>query len=172
MADYKFPPFHSFPPSYTRQPVKETRAKQTQLWCDLIRDYCHAKRIFWLDVADAKSSSLFRNDALDRRLSDADILFFLGQLVARGDGEWDTDRRRCLVYWRRPNEWGELIWQWIESTGQNGKLLTVHEIRKGNYTQDQGENSASLYFFPVRRAKNISLTQTVCTQLTLCYSVF
>lgn len=139
MEGYKFPPFHSFPPSFTRQPVETTRAKQTELWCDLIREYCRVQRIFWLDVSKAHESNLFSNPAIDRRLSDEDIRYFLGQLVARGDGEWDPDRKRCLVFWRRPSDWGELIYQWIDSTARNGELLTIHEIRKGRATVGQGK---------------------------------
>lgn len=138
MSDYKFPAFHSFPPSFTRQPVEATKAKQTELWCDLIRDYCRVKRIFWLDVSKAHESNLFSNDAIDRRLSDEDIRYFLGQLVSRGDGEWDPDRKRCLVFWRRPSDWGELIYQWVDATARNGELLTIHEIRKGTATTGYG----------------------------------
>lgn len=144
MADYSFPPFHSFPPSYTRQPVDATRAKQTELWCDLIRDYCRVHRIFWLDVSKAWESSLFHNPAIDRRLSDEDIRYFLGELVAKGDAQWDPDRKRCLVFWRRPSEWGEIIYQWVEKTGRNGELLTVHELRKGNGSEGYGKENLFL----------------------------
>lgn len=144
---YTFPPFHSFPPSFTRQPVEVTRNRQIELWCDLIRDYCRVHRIFWLDVATAKESQLFFNPAIDRRLSDDDIRYFLGQLVSRGDGEWDPDYKRCLVFWRRPSEWGELIYQWIDATGRNGQLLTVHEIRKGAATMGYGKLNCSQICF-------------------------
>ena len=127
---FKFPAFHSFAPSFTLQPVEATRAKQVSLWCDLIRSYCRHHRIFWLDTADDRVRQLFRNDAIDRTLSDADATHFLTELVNRGDGEWDSTRTRVLVYWRRPAEWAELIFKWIEQTGQNGQVLTVHEIRK------------------------------------------
>jgi ESCRT-II complex subunit VPS25 len=128
-AEYKFPPFHSFPPSYTRQPIEATRAKQAQLWCDLVRDYCRVHRIFWLDIGSTHASSLFHNKSIDRRLSDDDITYFLGQLVARGDAVWNQTQTQCLVYWRRPSEWGELIFQWINNTGQGGVVFTVHELR-------------------------------------------
>lgn len=139
MVAFKFPPFHAFAPSYTLQPVAATRAKQTTLWCDLIRAYCRHHCIFWLDTADTSISELFRNDAINRRLSDADIAHFLGALVNRGDGEWDASRQRVLVYWRRPAEWAELIFKWVEDTGQNGQVLTVHEIRKSDSSKGQGK---------------------------------
>jgi ESCRT-II complex subunit VPS25 len=128
-ADYKFPPFHSFPPSYTRQPIEGTRAKQSQLWCDLVRDYCRVHRVFWLDIASDHASKLFRNPAIGRRLSDGDIMYFLDRLVTRGDGVWNQTRSQCLVYWRRPSEWGELIFQWINDTCQGGVVFTVYELR-------------------------------------------
>lgn len=134
-SSFKFPPFHSFPPSFTRQPVPSTCEKQIQLWCDLIRDYCRVHHIFWLDIAKAQESQLFRNDAIDRRLSSDDIVYFLSQLVARGEGEWDANKTSCLVYWRKPREWGELIFQWVQKTARGGEVLTIKEIRKGLTSQ-------------------------------------
>lgn len=128
-TSFKFPAFHSFPPSYTLQPVAGTRAKQTTLWCDLIRSWCRHHRVFWLDKSSNTSSELFANAAIARRLGDDSIRHILRELVARGDGEWDATNTRVLVYWRRPSEWAELIFAWIENTGQNGQVLTVHEIR-------------------------------------------
>lgn len=101
------------------------------------------KRIFWLDVSEAQRSNLFSNIAIDRRLSDEDIQYFLGQLVAKGDGEWDPDKKRCLVFWKRPSDWGEMIYQWIDKTGRNGQLLTIHEIRKGSATTEYGNEDSS-----------------------------
>lgn len=101
-------------------------------------------RIFWLDVSKAWESSLFHNPAIDRRLSDEDIRYFLGELVAKGDAQWDPDRKRCLVFWRRPSEWGEIIYQWVEKTGRNGELLTVHELRKGNGSEGYGKENLFL----------------------------
>lgn len=151
---FKFPPFHSFPPSYTVQPVDGTRSKQVQLWCDLIRDYCRAHRIFWLDVASDHAALLFRNQAIDRRLSSDDIMYYLGQLVARGDAVWNQTKTQCLVYWRRPSEWGELIFQWVNDTGQGGVVFTVHELR----TTPVGTGARpACVLFPSVRSTTVSL---------------
>ncbi len=160
MATFKFPAFHAFPPSFTLQPVPATRAKQTQLWCDLIRAYCRFHHIFWLDTASAAAKELFRNDAISRSLSDADVKYFLGELVLRGDGEWDAARTRCLVYWRRPGEWADLIFKWVEDTGQNGQVLTVHEIRKSTASKGQGKFSCA---FCALEASIASRSDTVAT---------
>jgi ESCRT-II complex subunit VPS25 len=155
-SGFAFPAFHSFAPLYTRQPVEATRAKQVQLWCDLIRAYCRARRIFWLDIASANATFLFRNDAINRRLSSEDIQFFLGHLVDRGEGEWDSSRSHCLVFWRRPSEWGELIFDWVQATAQGGQVLTVHEIRGGVQSRDQGMCASDLHCADM--CFNVSLT--------------
>lgn len=87
----------------------------------------------WLE----RNSTLFRNEHIGRALPPQAIDAVLGAVVARGDGEWDATRARVLVYWRKPADWGALIWGWIESTGQNGAVLTVHEIRHGSSAQGQ-----------------------------------
>lgn len=34
-----------------------------------------------------------------------------------GNLEWlDKNKSRCLVMWRRPEEWGKLIYQWVSHT--------------------------------------------------------
>lgn len=34
--------------------------------------------------------------------------------LASGNLEWlDKNKSRCLVMWRRPEEWGKLIYQWV-----------------------------------------------------------
>mmetsp|Transcript_6940 Transcript_6940/g.21114 ORF Transcript_6940/g.21114 Transcript_6940/m.21114 type:complete len:181 (+) Transcript_6940:125-667(+) len=134
---FAFPPFYSFPPSFTKQPVDATRASQVQLWGNLVRDYCQHYRIFWLDVVEAVASPLFFNTAISRRLSLQDAEFFLNEMVSRGDAEWDQNHQRCLIYWRRPAEWGAMIYNWVESEGRNGTVLTVYEIRLGDETASQ-----------------------------------
>lgn len=57
--------------------------------------------------------------------------------MSRGDGEWDSEKKRCLVYWRRPAQWGDLIYKWVDSTGQNNTVMTVYEIRQGDAVSDQ-----------------------------------
>mmetsp|Transcript_8712 Transcript_8712/g.22857 ORF Transcript_8712/g.22857 Transcript_8712/m.22857 type:complete len:186 (-) Transcript_8712:244-801(-) len=134
---FVFPAFYSFAPSFTRQPVAATRTKQEALWADLIRDYCRHHNIFWLDVASAASSALFVNNAIQRRVAAVDVVHFLDALVARGDGAWDEARSRCLVFWKRPEAWGDLIYQWIEASGNTGSVMTVFELRLSESTRDE-----------------------------------
>lgn len=37
-------------------------------------------------------------------------------LLTTGNLEWmDKNKTRCLIMWRRPEEWGKLIYQWVSS---------------------------------------------------------
>ena len=44
-GSFSFPPFHSYPPSFTLQPVRETRDKQSAMWGDLILAYCRQHKV-------------------------------------------------------------------------------------------------------------------------------
>lgn len=35
------------------------------------------------------------------------------------------------VYWKSIDEWGDAIWDWVDSTGQKGGVLTVYELVEG-----------------------------------------
>lgn len=42
--------------------------------------------------------------------------------------------RAFWVYWRRPDEWADAIYAWVEGTGQKGSVLTLWEILEGEGT--------------------------------------
>ncbi|KAK1863282.1 hypothetical protein I4F81_005840 [Pyropia yezoensis] len=154
VTPFVFPPFHAFPPAYTVQPAAATRARQVELWVACILDYCRHYRLFWLGVEG--HGGLFRNDAVDRRLSPKDAHFFLSALVSRGGGRWEgtaggggaaaavggsgssgAGGGRVLVYWRSPSAWGDLIYKWVEATARNGTVLTLYEVRLGEDARGQ-----------------------------------
>jgi ESCRT-II complex subunit VPS25 len=43
------------------------------------------------------------------------------------------------VWWRRPEEWADILVDWVEGTGQRGAVLTVYELIQGEATESQGE---------------------------------
>jgi ESCRT-II complex subunit VPS25 len=127
---FRYPPFYSYPPSFTLQPVKATREKQLKLWCDLVLSYCKHYKIFKLSVTECATWSLFVNTSIDRKLSVDAIEKVLSRLVSMGYGEWlNKEANVCLVYWRRPNEWAQLIYDWVERSGRRKSILTLYEIR-------------------------------------------
>ncbi|PNS14546.1 Vacuolar protein-sorting-associated protein 25 [Sphaceloma murrayae] len=37
----------------------------------------------------------------------------------------------AYVWWKTPEEWADVIYAWVEGTGQKGSVLTVYELREG-----------------------------------------
>ncbi|GJQ09346.1 hypothetical protein GpartN1_g1137.t1 [Galdieria partita] len=137
MSTFRYPPFHSYPPSFTLQPVKTTKEKQLKLWCDLVLSYCKHYKIFKLSLTDSANSPLFVNTSIDRRLSISAIEEVFSRLVSMGYGEWlNKQANICLIYWRRPNEWAQIIYDWVERTGRRKSILTLYEIR---FSEDTAE---------------------------------
>jgi len=148
-SDFVFPSHYAYPPFYTLQPISSTRASQLLSWSSFILSYCRFYRLFTLNLTDALSSPLFQNTKLNRRLSAKDTRAVLDWMASKEGGEtieWIRDNNgdsgresKCWVYWRRPEEWGSLVQEWVEETGQKGSVLTLYEIVEGDMTNNQGE---------------------------------
>uniref|UniRef100_S4R6R2 Vacuolar protein-sorting-associated protein 25 n=1 Tax=Petromyzon marinus TaxID=7757 RepID=S4R6R2_PETMA len=135
---FSFPWQHRFPPFYTLQPNADTRQKQLSAWCSLVLDYCRAERIFTMDVLEVQDSALFHNKTIHRiagKLSLEMINIIMDELRKRGSVEWqDKTRTRCLIMWRRPEEWGKLIHQWVMKSGMSNTVCTLYELTHGEDT--------------------------------------
>lgn len=53
------------------------------------------------------------------------------------DGGLDAKGGTMWVYWKRPEEWAEVILGWVEETGQKGTVLTLYELVSGEMTVGQ-----------------------------------
>ncbi|BFZ64148.1 hypothetical protein YB2330_005287 [Saitoella coloradoensis] len=40
----------------------------------------------------------------------------------------NTQKQQLLLYWRKPAEWAELIYKWIDDTAQFNSVLTLYEL--------------------------------------------
>lgn len=79
------------------------------------------------------------------------MLLFLveqGRAVWEGQGQGQEKGKtqqqvpkRALILWRRPDEWGRLIRDWIVATGQDKSIMTFFELTEGDLVEDQGECS-------------------------------
>ncbi|KAI8048990.1 vacuolar protein sorting 25 [Syncephalis plumigaleata] len=109
-----FPDIHQFPPFYTRQPTDATRTRQLEL-CELCV-----------------------NRAIQRQLSRDLLLEIIDTCVNKGDAEWlDTSKTELFIYWRRPDAWAQLIYNWIVVSGQRGSVLTLYELSNSTMVQGQ-----------------------------------
>jgi len=59
----------------------------------------------------------------------------LEEMVRPGTAEWDTKtqplRTQCFIYWRKPEEWANMIHTWVTQNGMNNSIMTVYEIANG-----------------------------------------
>ncbi|KAI2628229.1 vacuolar protein-sorting-associated protein [Xylaria nigripes] len=137
---FTFPPEHSFPPFYTRQPNQSTRRSQHQKWAAIILSYCAFHKLYKLSLSSPASETLFHNASINRRLSTSDareVLEFMrrdGRAEFGGDGEADV----VWVYWRTPDEWAALLEGWVDDTAMRGTVFTLYELSKGEDTLGTG----------------------------------
>lgn len=142
---FKFPATYSFPPFFTPQPNTSTRQSQLQKWSSLIQAWCRHHRIFKLSLIEAVDTPLFHNAVLRKRISLAEarnILDWMAKTEYAGDGgpraEWDSKNKTAAwIWWKRPEEWAEVILDWVEGTGQKNMVLTVYELAEGEGTRLQ-----------------------------------
>ncbi|KAF8418041.1 ESCRT-II complex, vps25 subunit, partial [Tirmania nivea] len=146
-----FPPQYTFPPFFTRQPNSTTWASQRLLWATFILQYCRARKIWKAQLSEVLESELFYNRALGRRLKPADAVEILSWMSAEGQIEWEkcdatttttpaaSSKSVFYIYWRRADEWANLIYDWIDSTGQKNAVLTLYEISEGDLSVSQAE---------------------------------
>ncbi|KAN0069768.1 ESCRT-II complex subunit domain containing protein [Elaphomyces granulatus] len=151
-STFTFPATYSFPPFFTPQPNSSTRHSQLQKWSALIQSWCRHHRIYRLSLIDAIDTPLFHNSALRKRvsLSEArDIVDWMAKSEEDGGGGRRADgvgaaaaagaagKIVAWIWWRRPEEWAELLADWVEETGQKNTVLTLYELIEGEATTSQ-----------------------------------
>ncbi|KAF2209371.1 hypothetical protein CERZMDRAFT_114042 [Cercospora zeae-maydis SCOH1-5] len=142
---FRLPSYASFPPFYTLQPNLTTRARQLELWSRLVTLYCAHHRLFRLSVS-SPPPDLFASAALSRSLRPADVRAVLDYMSQPANGpraEWTAPTARgetssaCYIYWKTPAEWADLLYTFVEDTGQKGGVLTFYELREGDASRGQ-----------------------------------
>ncbi|XP_064806432.1 vacuolar protein-sorting-associated protein 25 [Oncorhynchus masou masou] len=135
---FEWPWQYNFPPFFTLQPNVDTRQKQLAAWCSLALSYCRHHKLYTLDIMEAQESPVFNHKNIDRKLSMEAILIVFEELRKKGNLEWlDKNKTRCLVMWRRPEEWGKLIYQWVSKNGMVNTVFTLYELANGDDTESE-----------------------------------
>jgi ESCRT-II complex subunit VPS25 len=143
VAAFPFPSFYDFPPFFTLQPNAQTRSAQLSQWSSLVQSYCRQYRIFKLSLLDALETALFNNARLKRRLSPEAARALIDYMASKeGDNraEWigqPQEKAIAWIWWRKPEEWAEVLETWVEETGQKGTVLTLYELLEGDATDIQ-----------------------------------
>ncbi|QIX02235.1 hypothetical protein AMS68_007752 [Peltaster fructicola] len=137
---FEFPIYSRFPPLYSIQPNLATQSEQMERWSSLITSYCAHYRIFVLSLSSLPPD-LFHQSTIRRTLRESDIrkvLDWMAKSENGGRAEWIPANARniqsstCYVYWRTPTEWADLIYAWVDETGQKGTILTLYELRESD----------------------------------------
>ncbi|KAI9096975.1 ESCRT-II complex subunit-domain-containing protein [Phlyctochytrium arcticum] len=143
---YTFPSIHDFPPFFTIQPTQSTRQKQIQLWCEIILGYCAATGHVHLDLGEVQTARgsdksnvplarVFLNPRIQRNLSQEGIRTVVEELAKQGHAEWESPaKNRCLILWRKPEEWANIIYKWAFESGSTNSICTVYELLHGDGT--------------------------------------
>ncbi|XP_054080543.1 vacuolar protein-sorting-associated protein 25 isoform X2 [Rissa tridactyla] len=135
---FAWPWQYSFPPFFTLQPNCETRQKQLSAWCALALAYSQRHRLPAMTVREAQDSPLFTNRRLQRKLPLESIQVVLEELRKNGNLEWlDKNKTSFLIMWRRPEEWGKLIYQWVSKNGLTNSVFTLYELTSGDDTENE-----------------------------------
>uniref|UniRef100_A0A674D404 Vacuolar protein-sorting-associated protein 25 n=1 Tax=Salmo trutta TaxID=8032 RepID=A0A674D404_SALTR len=123
---FEWPWQYNFPPFFTLQPNVDTRQKQLAAWCFLALSYCRHHKLYTLDIMEVQECPVFNHKNIDS------ILLF----TVSNQPEKNT-RPICLVMWRRPEEWGKLIYQWVSKNGMVNTVFTLYELANGDDTESE-----------------------------------
>ncbi|KAJ5393618.1 uncharacterized protein N7487_011259 [Penicillium crustosum] len=138
---FPFPPTYNFPPSSPRNQTQQPASRSLR--------------------NEAVETPLFHNTALRKRLDLRDareVIEWMTKSEEEGGGgrraEWISDsgsasssiglngagqgpKTVAWIWWRRPEEWADILVEWVESTGQRGSVLTVYELIQGEGAMSQ-----------------------------------
>lgn len=136
---FEWPWQYNFPPFFTIQPNLDTRSKQIDAWRNLLLSYYKHHKLYRLDITEAQSDALFSNASINRKLSVEGILLVLTSLEKTGHVQWENnkDKRRCYLMWRTPDEWADLIFNWVVSSGLTDTVCTLFELHSGDDTANE-----------------------------------
>ncbi|KAH8394666.1 hypothetical protein KR222_001346 [Zaprionus bogoriensis] len=138
MTEFQWPWEYSFPPFFTLQPHEETRQQQLKVWSDLFLKYLKHTNKFTIGIND-QNLPLFSNESIKRRLPPELILQVLEKLQQSGHAApLDKRRQEWHVYSCTLEEYGNMIYDWIQETGQTNTICTLYEIASGESTSSLG----------------------------------
>jgi ESCRT-II complex subunit VPS25 len=134
-SGFLLPSIHSAPPFFTQQPNTATQAVFTEQWTRLLLAYARHRRLFTLRLEDAEVpggewDEVLRNPRINRRLMPNHLAHLLGIMISKDLAVYEPAKqsRAILLYWRLPEEWAEVLYEWVTNTGQLNTILTFYEI--------------------------------------------
>lgn len=122
---------------FSLQPHEETRQQQLKVWADLFLKYLKHTNKFTIGIND-QNLPLLHNESIKRRLPTQFIVSILEHLQKSGHAApLDKKAQEWQVYWYTLEEYGNMIYNWIQQTGQTNTICTLYEIASGESTTNQ-----------------------------------
>ncbi|RSH82569.1 uncharacterized protein EHS24_007551 [Apiotrichum porosum] len=61
----------------------------------------------------------------------------LAHMVQEGTASPEPPKQASsyLIFWRKPEEWGQIIYDWVSDNGFAGSIMTLYEITDGDLSQ-------------------------------------
>lgn len=137
MTTFNYPWEYNFPPFFTIQPNIETRKAQLEAWRSLILDFCQHQNIHQLHLRDWLNKPPFHNESIDRRLNLDSLRQVINSLVEKRYAEWvgGKDKETCLIYARPPDQWAQIIYDYVKEMSLHNSVLTFYELLEGESTR-------------------------------------
>ncbi|KAL7419202.1 hypothetical protein Q5752_006039 [Cryptotrichosporon argae] len=134
-SGFTYPAIWSFPPFFTLQPNPATRMHQLELWAALVLGWARHERVFAINADDG--AAVFANAAISRELQPAAIRDLLAEMTKSSQASPEPAKQTAtyLLYWRKPDEWGQLIYDWVDQNGLTGTIMTFYEIADGELSE-------------------------------------
>ncbi|PVG04742.1 ESCRT-II complex, vps25 subunit [Serendipita vermifera] len=166
-SGFTLPSIHAFPPFFCFQPYSSAKADQEEIWTRLILSYARHRRLFTLSADDGETTTspwreVLTNERIKRKLNNQQVTHLIKILVGQGVAAYEPPKQlsSVLVFWRKPEEWAEVLHGWAVSTGQLNTILTFYEIQNPQLESELQDLPAGL----LRRAI-IILTKSNRAQL-------
>lgn len=67
----------------------------------------------------------------------------LSQMVKSGKAAWIPTVPKsstALIYWRKPEEWAQMIYKFVDRIGGIGSIYTVYDLIEGDDSHKEGKN--------------------------------
>jgi len=134
-SGFLLPSIHSAPPFFTEQPNPSTQSIATEQWIRLILTYARHRRLFILRVEDAETAEsdwaeILRNERINRKITPNHLSNIMEAMAETNLAIYEPPKqaRSILIYWRLPEEWAEVLYQWVVDSGQLNTIMTFYDI--------------------------------------------
>lgn len=135
-SGFVLPSIHSYPPFFTLQNANGPVEAQLSNWVRVIVSFARFHRIWtviddgiqdWSDPSNPWHT-LFHNPRIKRTLTRSLQSHIFGNLHTTNVFQREPQGTISLVFWESKSRWGEIMWDWIDKTGQINTILTAYEL--------------------------------------------